>query len=528
MARLSPRPATFISASAIGIYGSQGDRILGEDSPPGSGFLSDVCVVWERTAGVANALGIRRRKPAHRASCSATAGRWPGCFRPSGGGGRPPGLRPAVDVLDHIHDWAGSDRVCPPREAALHGPLNATAPKPRDECRIHPHAGLDSPPPRLRRRAGLRPEAALRRDGGVLLSSQRVLPKAAQAAGFQFLYPDLGPALHHLPGASWVPRPSLPLCYTAFDPSGSLCDISCVFALLPMLALGAGGKKSQDSQAPRVEVVEFAVKRTLDRTIEIDGRIRKLRSELPFTSSSCASRSSPRTTTSSPPNWEPSPRTFSRPATKPSSTGRCGTRPRRCPAHRSGGPLRKRDRRRQARALHHRVVPAAPDSFQRPPPSPGRPRPHLFTILLHLEHAPRHLKLQEVLTRGGGAYVPPGTGAVAGQLPRRACGTGLPGSRTQCGRSLGQVDPQRARVDRLNGAKRRGDPSSRVASLASLGLQQRDPHSAPWTCISAACARSSAPTEIATSRPSSASAIASSSFRESRPFSLFGNAAAVA
>jgi hypothetical protein len=47
-----------------------------------------------------------------------------------------------------------------------------------------------------------------------------------------------------------------------------------VFALLPMLALGAGGKKSQDSQAPRVEVVEFAVKRTLDRTIEIDGRIR--------------------------------------------------------------------------------------------------------------------------------------------------------------------------------------------------------------------------------------------------------------
>jgi hypothetical protein len=47
-----------------------------------------------------------------------------------------------------------------------------------------------------------------------------------------------------------------------------------VIFLLPLLALGAGGKKSKNSQAPRVEVLEFAVKRTLDRTIEIDGRIR--------------------------------------------------------------------------------------------------------------------------------------------------------------------------------------------------------------------------------------------------------------
>jgi hypothetical protein len=46
------------------------------------------------------------------------------------------------------------------------------------------------------------------------------------------------------------------------------------FALLPMLALGAGGKKSKDSQAHRLEVLEFAVKRTVDGTIEIDGRIR--------------------------------------------------------------------------------------------------------------------------------------------------------------------------------------------------------------------------------------------------------------
>jgi len=85
MARLSPRPATFISASAIGIYGSQGDRILGEDSPPGSGFPLDVCVVWERTAGVANALGIRVVN-LRTGVVLGNGGALAGCFRPSGGG----------------------------------------------------------------------------------------------------------------------------------------------------------------------------------------------------------------------------------------------------------------------------------------------------------------------------------------------------------------------------------------------------------------------------------------------------------
>jgi NAD dependent epimerase/dehydratase family enzyme len=49
---------------------------------------------------------------------------------------------------------------------------------------------------------------------GVLLSSQRVLPKAAQAAGFQFRYPDLGPALDHLlgRGGSSAQPPSLLHC----------------------------------------------------------------------------------------------------------------------------------------------------------------------------------------------------------------------------------------------------------------------------------------------------------------------------
>jgi len=34
----------------------------------------------------------------------------------------------------------------------------------------------------------------------VLLASQRVLPKAAQSAGYRFKFPELGPALRDLSG----------------------------------------------------------------------------------------------------------------------------------------------------------------------------------------------------------------------------------------------------------------------------------------------------------------------------------------
>ena len=40
-------PEIFISASAIGYYGTPGDVLLEESSPKGEGFLSDVCQDWE-------------------------------------------------------------------------------------------------------------------------------------------------------------------------------------------------------------------------------------------------------------------------------------------------------------------------------------------------------------------------------------------------------------------------------------------------------------------------------------------------
>src|ERR1051325_31524 len=59
LAQLSRPPSVFLSASAIGFYGDRGDELLTEQSPPGEGFLPQVCIDWERAAARAVEKGIR-------------------------------------------------------------------------------------------------------------------------------------------------------------------------------------------------------------------------------------------------------------------------------------------------------------------------------------------------------------------------------------------------------------------------------------------------------------------------------------
>ncbi len=44
------KPKVFVSGSASGIYGDQGSKILDEDAPKGTGFLSDLAFAWEQEA----------------------------------------------------------------------------------------------------------------------------------------------------------------------------------------------------------------------------------------------------------------------------------------------------------------------------------------------------------------------------------------------------------------------------------------------------------------------------------------------
>jgi uncharacterized protein (TIGR01777 family) len=59
LAGLDNPPSTLVAASALGYYGDRGDDILTEESPPGEGYLPEVCVQWEQATESAAAAGIR-------------------------------------------------------------------------------------------------------------------------------------------------------------------------------------------------------------------------------------------------------------------------------------------------------------------------------------------------------------------------------------------------------------------------------------------------------------------------------------
>src|SRR5438094_3685660 len=56
---LATKPKVLVSASAVGYYGSRGDQEIDESFPPGSDFLAEVCIGWEKEAVAARELGIR-------------------------------------------------------------------------------------------------------------------------------------------------------------------------------------------------------------------------------------------------------------------------------------------------------------------------------------------------------------------------------------------------------------------------------------------------------------------------------------
>ena len=191
------RPLVFVCASAVGIYGSSGDEILTETSSPGAGFLPGVVIDWEASARLAEALGVRvvsLRFGAVLGHGGALAKLLP-VFR-LGAGGR---LASGHQWMSWIHiDDAVSLILFAIENIGLGGAFNATAPNPvtnSEFTRILARA--------LHRPAVfLVPAFALKLVLGemseVLLDSQRVLPAAAQAAGFRFQYPELSGALDNI------------------------------------------------------------------------------------------------------------------------------------------------------------------------------------------------------------------------------------------------------------------------------------------------------------------------------------------
>lgn len=191
-------PHTFISGSAVGYYGNQGQRILDETvTVNDSSFAHRVCANWEN---------IALRAADKSRVCLLRTGI---VLSPEGGAlkkmmlpfqlglGGPIGNGEQYLSWIHINDMVeGIIHLLHHPDA--HGIFNLTAPNPvtnttfsrtlsRSLCRPH---FLATPKWALK--------IALGEASQLLLDSQRVIPSALEKSGYQFTFPKLHAALHDI------------------------------------------------------------------------------------------------------------------------------------------------------------------------------------------------------------------------------------------------------------------------------------------------------------------------------------------
>jgi uncharacterized protein (TIGR01777 family) len=196
LAKLTNKPDVLVSASAIGFYGDRGDEPVDESSPPGSGFLADVCREWEAATEPARAAGIRVVNLRLGVVLSPRGGALAKMLLPFklGVGG-------VIGSGRQFWSWIALDDLVAAiqfalQNAALAGPVNAVAPSPVTNREFTKTLG------RVLRRPTVFPMPAFaarlalgEMANEMLLSGVRVEPRVLTSAGFSFQHPQLEPAL---------------------------------------------------------------------------------------------------------------------------------------------------------------------------------------------------------------------------------------------------------------------------------------------------------------------------------------------
>jgi len=184
-------PPAFISASGVGYYGERGSEVLTEDSAPGTDFLAQLCVEWEAEARKAERPGVRVVLLRTGVVLEKGGGALPRMMRPFRffAGGPLAGGRQYMSWV-HRHDWSEMVRwiVETPQVA---GPVNVTAPHPVTNAEFARALGRGLHRPSLAPVPRVVLKIVLGEMATSVLSSQRALPKRAQAAGYHFRYPEI-------------------------------------------------------------------------------------------------------------------------------------------------------------------------------------------------------------------------------------------------------------------------------------------------------------------------------------------------
>ncbi len=192
------KPRVFISASALGYYGTDPDRVVDEQTAPANDLLARICVNWENEARRLDAHGVRTVQMRIGIVLSTESGALKELlplFR-MGMGGTMGDPHPYINWV-HIEDMARMFTMVLKNEK-MHGPHNAVAPNPVSNAEfaraiaraLKRPALLRLPVPVLRIILG---EAGQYASGGPRVRGEKI-----RDSGYRFFFSDLDRALSNL------------------------------------------------------------------------------------------------------------------------------------------------------------------------------------------------------------------------------------------------------------------------------------------------------------------------------------------
>lgn len=189
------KPGVLVSASGVGYYGARGHEPLDESAAPGDDFLALLCIAWEGAVQRAEEHGVRVVRARFGIVLGEDGGALAEMVKPfKAFVGGPIGDGQQMVSWIHVDDVVGILLRCLD-DAQVSGPVNVTAPEPVTNEVLSGQIGevLDRPsfvrvPPialRIRFGEGAEP----------LLTGQCAVPSRMRELGYEWLYPELRPAL---------------------------------------------------------------------------------------------------------------------------------------------------------------------------------------------------------------------------------------------------------------------------------------------------------------------------------------------
>ncbi len=188
----------FCSTSAVGFYGSQGDNVLTEESPPGEDFLAKVGKDWEWEALQALNKGARVVVARFGIVLDRDGGamsKMIPAFRCYVGGSLGTGRQWFPWI--HMHDLLYAYKFVIAKQQ-ISGPVNFCAPQPIRNRELAEKLGAALNRPTFMPAPAFLIKLLLGEFGRSLLSSQRVVPEKLNKFGYKFTYPDIKSAVDEI------------------------------------------------------------------------------------------------------------------------------------------------------------------------------------------------------------------------------------------------------------------------------------------------------------------------------------------